>query len=80
MGGVYTALSTKRGTIICDEPIIGTPLTLVKSYLPVSESFGFTGYLRSCTGGKATPQCYFDHWDLLNQDPLDVNSKANAIV
>lgn len=36
MGGVYTALSTKRGTIICDEPIIGTPLTLVKSYLPVS--------------------------------------------
>jgi len=55
MGGVYTALSTKRGTIICDDPIIGTPLTLVKWYLPVSESFGFTGYLRSWTAGKATP-------------------------
>lgn len=36
IGGVYTALSTKRGTIISDEPMVGTPLTLVKCYLPVS--------------------------------------------
>jgi len=47
IGGVYSALSVKRGTIISDEPIIGTPITLVKAYLPVSESFGFTSHLRS---------------------------------
>lgn len=23
---------------------------------------------------------YFDHWDLITQDPLDLSSKANAIV
>jgi elongation factor 2 len=34
----------------------------VKAYLPVSESFGFTGLLRGNTQGKAFPQNIFDHW------------------
>ena len=33
------------------------------AYLPVMESFGFTADLRSNTGGKAFPQCSFDHWE-----------------
>lgn len=38
----------------------------VKAYLPVNESFGFNGELRSQTGGQAFPQCVFDHWELMN--------------
>ena len=32
----------------------GTPMFVVKAYLPVNESFGFTADLRSNTGGQAT--------------------------
>ncbi len=38
----------------------------VKAYLPVSESFGFNGELRSHTAGQAFPQCVFDHWEIMN--------------
>ena len=71
VGGVYSCLYTRRGVIFCEEPVAGTPLTLVKAYLPVAESFGFTEYLRSQTSGKAFPQCVFHHWDIIQQDPLD---------
>ena len=49
----------------------------LKAYLPIVESFGFTEVLRSNTGGKAFPQCSFDHWQLLTGDPLEEGSKAN---
>ena len=45
-----------------------------------TESFGFTQYLRSQTGGKAFPQCVFDHWALMDNDPLEPGSKTNEIV
>jgi hypothetical protein len=37
----------------------------VKAYLPVMESFGFNGDLRSQTAGQAFPQSVFDHWELM---------------
>jgi elongation factor 2 len=46
----------------------------------VSESFGFTGALRGSTQGKAFPQCVFDHWEYIKELPLDVGSKAEALV
>jgi elongation factor 2 len=58
----------------------GTPLVVIKSYLPVAESFGFTQALRAATSGRAFPQCVFDHWELLNADPLEAGSKAAMIV
>jgi len=51
MGGVYTCLNQRRGTIIEECPLEGTPLSVLKCYLPVSESFGFTGALRESTKG-----------------------------
>ena len=57
----------------------GTPLLEVKAYLPVSESFGFTAHLRSLTSGQAFPQSTFSHWEIINQDPFDVKSKAYEI-
>ncbi len=80
LSGVYQCLNQRRGEIFEEEIMSGTALTLVKAYLPVAESFGFTGHLRSLTGGKAFPQCVFSHWSDLNGDPLDKSSKAYEIV
>ena len=52
----------------------------VKCYLPVVESFGFTATLRAATQGQAFPQCVFDHWEVLNADPLDATSMAGKLI
>jgi elongation factor 2 len=80
MGGVYQCLNQRRGIIIEEESVQGTPLNQVKSHLPVAESFGFTAHLRALTAGQAFPQCVFSHWAEVNGDPLDPTSKANEIV
>ena len=41
---------------------------------------GFTADLRSNTGGQAFPQCVFDHWQVMNQDPFDDTSKIRQII
>ena len=79
MGGVYQCFSQRRGVVFSEESFQGTPLLMVKAYLPVSESFGFTAHLRSLTSGQAFPQSTFSHWDIINQDPFDVKSKAYSI-
>ena len=79
MSGVYQCFSQRRGVVFNEESVQGTPLLVVKAYLPVAESFGFTAHLRSLTSGQAFPQCVFSHWDIINQDPFDVKSKAYEI-
>jgi elongation factor 2 len=79
MGGVYQSLNQRRGIVIEEIQISGTPLNLVKAFLPVSESFGFTGMLRGNTQGKAFPQCVFDHWELIKGLPL-IDEKARNTV
>merc|ERR1711871_1605109 len=76
-GGIYGVLTRRRGHVVSEEPRIGTPMNLVKAYLPVKESFGFTADLRSNTGGKAFPQCVFDHWDSLPGNLLKEGSMSN---
>lgn len=80
MGGIYGVLNRRRGHVIAEERRPGTPLFNVKAYLPVLESFGFTADLRSHTQGQAFPQCVFDHWQVVNGDPLEPKTKANEIV
>jgi len=53
---------------------------IVKAYLPVAESFGFTQHLRSNTSGRAFPQCIFDHWQVVGSDPKEAGSKAGILV
>ncbi|KAL6931819.1 Elongation factor 2 [Hanseniaspora guilliermondii] len=80
VGGIYSVLNKKRGQVVSEEQRPGTPLFTVKAYLPVNESFGFTGDLRQATGGQAFPQMVFDHWATLTTDPLDPATKAGVIV
>ncbi|XP_031206183.1 elongation factor 2, partial [Mastomys coucha] len=61
VGGIYGVLNRKRGHVFEESQVAGTPMFVVKAYLPVNESFGFTADLRSNTGGQAFPQCVFDH-------------------
>ena len=73
-------MTQRRGVVNEELPVSGTPLVNMKCYLPVGESLGFTQALRAATSGRAFPQCVFDHWDQLNGDPMEVDSRANQLV
>jgi elongation factor 2 len=76
MGQVYGVLTRRRGNVFSEEQIPGTPQMTLLAYLPVMESFGFANDLRSNTGGKAFPQCSFDHWELMSGNPYETGNKA----
>ncbi|KAL7562363.1 hypothetical protein ACA910_020422 [Epithemia clementina (nom. ined.)] len=80
MGNVYGVLTQRRGHVFTEEQRPGTPMMTLLAYLPVMESFGFTADLRSNTGGKAFPQCSFDHWEPMNGSPYDNGTKTRTTV
>merc|ERR1712012_1155084 len=80
MGNVYGGLTRRRGHVFSEEQRPGTPQMTLLAYLPVMESFGFTADLRSNTGGKAFPQCSFDHWEPMSGDPYVDGNKCNETV
>jgi len=80
VGGIYGVLNRRRGHVFEEAQTPGTPMFVVKAYLPVNESFGFTADLRSNTGGQAFPQCVFDHWQIMPGDPLQEGSQVYKII
>lgn len=76
---IYGCFSVRRGIVLSEEEVSGTPQVIIKGYLPVAESFGFNEFLRSQTSGQAFPQSSFDHWEIVNSDPFDVKGKAYQI-
>jgi len=80
VGGIYGVLNRRRGHVFEEAQTPGTPMFVVKAYLPVNESFGFTADLRSNTGGQAFPQCVFDHWQPMPGDPMQEGTKVYEIV
>lgn len=46
VGGIYGVLNRRRGHVFEEAQVAGTPMFVVKAYLPVNESFGFTADLR----------------------------------
>jgi elongation factor 2 len=54
-------LNTRRGKVTGFEQ--KGPLTQIKGFIPVSETFGFSKELRSATSGRAFWQSFFDHWE-----------------
>jgi elongation factor 2 len=80
IGGIYSCLNKRRGIVIEESQVPGTPMFVVKSFLPVNESFGFTADLRQNTGGQAFPQCVFDHWQVLTGDPTELGNKCRQVM
>ncbi|MFW6117430.1 MAG: elongation factor EF-2 [Thermoproteota archaeon] len=54
-------ITSKRGRILSSEQ--KGALTKISGYIPVSETFGLSGEMRSATSGHAFWQCSFDHWE-----------------
>jgi len=80
VGGIYGVLNRRRGVVVEEMQVAGTPMFVVKAHLPVNESFGFTADLRSNTGGQAFPQCVFDHWQVMSGDPYELNNKTREVL
>jgi len=79
VSGVYETLNARRGQVEGQDDRPGTPLTKVKAYLPVLESFGFASFLRQKTGGQAFPQMIFDHWRIYPGNPFGEKDKSGKL-
>lgn len=80
VGNIYEVMMHRRGQVDEETQIEGTPLVIMKAFLPVSESFGFTAFLREKTGGKAFPNCVFHHWECMEGDSLDPEDKLGKMI
>ncbi len=79
VSGVYNTLSQRRGEVVDEKSDDHNPIIQIKAYLPVLESFGFTGLLRQNTSGMAFPQMIFSHWSLLNGEMYAMNPKLKKL-
>ncbi|KAK8207586.1 hypothetical protein M8818_004239 [Zalaria obscura] len=79
VSSLYTVLARRRGHVLQDGPIAGTPLYSVKGLIPVIDSFGFETDLRIHTQGQATVSLVFDRWSIVPGDPLDKSIKLRPL-
>ena len=71
VSSLYTVLARRRGHVLADGPIAGTPLYRCTGLLPVIDSFGFETDLRIHTQGQAAVSLVFERWSVVPGDPLD---------
>lgn len=62
---VYAVLARRRGHVVSDAPRAGTPLSVMRAFVPAIDSFGFETDLRAHTQGQAMALSVFDHWDVV---------------
>lgn len=79
VSAIYTVLSRRRGHVISDGPLAGTPLYSVRGLLPVIDSFGFETDVRIHTQGQAMVSLVFDKWSVVPGDPLDREAKTRPL-
>ncbi len=60
LGRVYSVLTRRRGSILSESLLEGTPYFTIVSTLPVAESFGFSDEIRKRTSGLAMPMLVFE--------------------
>jgi 116 kDa U5 small nuclear ribonucleoprotein component len=68
---LYNVLARRRGHVLQDGPIAGTPLYRVSGLVPVIDSFGFETDVRIQSQGRASVALVFDKWQKVPGDPLD---------
>lgn len=71
VSAVYTVLARRRGHVTQDAPVPGSPLYIIKAFVPAIDSFGFETDLRTHTQGQAFCLSVFHHWQIVPGDPLD---------
>lgn len=76
---LYNVLMKRRGHVVSDGPVAGTPLYAAKALLPVIDSFGFETDLRIQTQGATSVQMVFDRWETVPGDPMDKNIKIRPL-
>ncbi|CAF9933147.1 MAG: hypothetical protein GOMPHAMPRED_007159 [Gomphillus americanus] len=79
VSAIYTVLSRRRGHVLSDGPIAGTPLYTVRGLIPVIDSFGFETDVRIHTQGQAMISLVFDKWSVVPGDPLDKEAKTRPL-
>jgi U5 small nuclear ribonucleoprotein component len=70
---IYGVLERRRGHVTNDLPKPGSPLYIIKAFVPVIDSFGLETDIRTHTQGQAFCLSVFHHWSLVPGDPLDKN-------
>ncbi|KAK9464868.1 P-loop containing nucleoside triphosphate hydrolase protein [Lipomyces arxii] len=68
---LYNVLERRRGYVLKESAIPGTPLQYIQGSLPVIDSFGFETDLRVATQGQAMCSLVFEKWQVVPGDPLD---------
>uniref|UniRef100_A0AC35TT49 116 kDa U5 small nuclear ribonucleoprotein component n=1 Tax=Rhabditophanes sp. KR3021 TaxID=114890 RepID=A0AC35TT49_9BILA len=71
VAAIYSVLASRRGHVISDAPLPGSPSYILNAYIPVIDSFGFETDLRTHTQGQAFCMSVFDHWQIVPGDPMD---------
>ena len=79
VSALYTVLSRRRGHVLSDGPIAGTPLYSVKGLVPVIDSFGFETDVRIHTQGQAMLSLVFERWEVVPGDPLDKGARVRPL-
>ena len=79
VSAIYTVLSRRRGHVLFDGPVAGTPLYAVRGLIPVIDSFGFETDVRIHTQGQAMVSLVFDKWSVVPGDPLDKEAKTRPL-
>ncbi|CUM66883.1 uncharacterized protein PRCAT00004567001 [Priceomyces carsonii] len=71
ISAISKLLDRRRGFVIKEEPVPGTPLFSIEGRLPVIESVGFESDVRLRTQGQAMCLLDFENWEVVPGDPLD---------
>ncbi|CAD8173290.1 unnamed protein product [Paramecium pentaurelia] len=77
---VYKCLNNAKGIVIEEKSFSETSFQKIKAYVKGPNIFQFHDSLSRMTQNKAYSISSFDHWSLLNSDPLEDNSEANQIL
>ena len=75
IGDVTEIISLRRGKVLSETHLDGTPLALLKCLVPTIDSFGLETQIRVKTQGEAFPVATFSHWDMVPGDPFDESIK-----
>jgi U5 small nuclear ribonucleoprotein component len=78
-GSVRTLLRKRRGEIMAVVPLQGTHLLVMKTRLPLMDSFGLEVDVRRRTAGQAFPMAFFERWDIVPGDPLDASFQLKPL-